>query len=430
MVILLLPTGYYILGAALAVALTALITALAPRLPDSPSLRLLRWRARRPATWPSTLSCLLMFSLIAAGAFGSHDPLGNPLPLVIWTVLWVGVTGACALLGNIWAAINPWTGPILLARRALGRTGAIGIGRLGYLPALIGFFGFAWFELVSVAPADPPTLARAVLIHWLVIFTLGVLEGPAWLRRGEFLTVFFHFVGLIAPLRIDRRGVSLVLPGARLLATSPPPPVAVFFLTLVLATLTFDGLRETFWWLGLTGTNPLEFPGRSAVMGINTLGLLGTWALTTAAILGCVALGRGHARQSSPFWPEAGAHLLAFLPIATGYHLVHYLVTLLGSGQYLIALLNDPLDRGWSLLGLPDHWISFGFLTDRSAVLALWNLQFTILLGAHLLAVIVGARIARRQTPPRPARLQGPMTVLMVAYTVLGLWLLSTPTSG
>ena len=82
------------------------------------------------------------------------------------------------------------------------------------------------------------------------------------------------------------------LPGAQILAMPPLAPSAAAFVTLVLATLSFDGLRETLRWLALIGVNPLDFPGRSAVQGANTLGLLAAWALTAAAILGAVALGR------------------------------------------------------------------------------------------------------------------------------------------
>ena len=40
-----------------------------------------------------------------------------------------------------------------------------------------------------------------------------------------------------------------------------------------------------------------------------------------------------------------------------------------------IAALDDPFGRGWSLLGLPHHWVSFGFLHDRTGVLLIWAAQ-------------------------------------------------------
>jgi hypothetical protein len=206
----------------------------------------------------------------------------------------------------------------------------------------------------------------------------------------------------------------------------PLDPGQAAFVALMLAAVTFDGLSETFWWLARLGINPLDFPGRSAVTGVNTAGLIGTWALTAASILGAVALGRRIAGTDGSFWKAAGPAMLTFLPIAAGYHAAHYLVALLTGGQYAILALGDPFGFGWNLFGLPDHWVSFGFLADTATVRLIWNLQFALILGAHLLAVVLGLATGPRRTPF--AHL--PMTVLMVAYTVLGLWLLSAPAAG
>jgi hypothetical protein len=429
MVILTLPTGRYIAGAAAAVALTALAGLAAPRLRGPRPRRLLEWR-ERPATRGSWAGALVLGALVALGFLGPRDPLGNLLPLTVWTLLWVGLAYLTLLLGNLWRPINPWSGPAAAVRRWLGRTGGIGLERLGYWPATAGFLAFAWFEIVSLAPDDPAVLARTVLGYWLVIFVLAVLEGHDWPARREALGVFFALVARIAPVWTERAGgrVRLMagLPGAQILRMRPLPPSAAAFVTLVLASVSFDGLSDTFWWLARIGVNPLEFPGRSAVVGVNTAGLLGAWALTAAMILGTIALGRRLGGARGGFRDDAGPALLSFLPIAAGYHAAHYLVALLASGQYAIAALDDPLGRGWNLLGLPPHWVSLAFASDRSSVVAVWNLQFALILGAHLLAVTLSLRLAS----DAPARAHLPMTALMVLYTILGLWLLSAPTGA
>ena len=433
MVVLTLPTGRYILGAALAVALTALAGALAPRLPALTPRMLVEYRARIPARVTSWIAALVLLGLIACGFWGSRDPLANPLPLAVWTALWVGLSLACLFLGNLWRPLNPWTGPAATLRRRLGRTGGVGLARLGAWPATLGLLAFAWFEIVSLAPADPAVLARAALVYWLVILAAAVLEGEDWLERGEAFTAYFGFVARIAPLWREHRGDRVRLmagpPGAQVLAMRPLDPGEAAFVALILASVSFDGLAATFWWLAAVGVNPLEFPGRSAVTGVNTLGLLLAWPLTAGLILAAIALGRRLAGRRAPFWRDAGPWFLSFLPIAAGYHAAHYLVALLTDGQYAIAALNDPLGRGWSLFGLPHHWVSFGFLGDRRGVTAIWNAQFALILGAHLLAVLLGFRLAARQG------LTGflahlPMTVLMVLYTILGLWLLSAATGA
>jgi hypothetical protein len=103
------------------------------------------------------------------------------------------------------------------------------------------------------------------------------------------------------------------------------------------------------------------------------------------------------------------------------------LVISLTAGQYTLAALKDPLFRGDSLLGMDAFYVSFGFLTDTRIMPMIYGAQFAAILLAHLLAVVLGLKLAGQGTRPI-AHL--PMTMLMVGYTVLGLWLLSTARSG
>jgi hypothetical protein len=427
MVVLTLPTGYYIAGAAAAVALTALAGTFVPRLSWPRPRALLTRPVLLPDAATSSIAALALAGLVLIGFLGSRDPLANLLVLTVWTLGWVGLPLACMLLGNLWRDLEPWTGPARAARRLLGRQGSIGLSRLGHWPAVAGFLAFAWFEIVALAPSDPAVLARAVLAYWLVVFVLAVLEGEAWLAKGEAFTLFFGLVARIAPFWAERAqgrlSVMAGLPGTQILAMPPLPPGAVAFVTLVLASVGFDGLSATFWWLARLGLNPLEFPGRSAVVAANTAGLLAAWAVTSATILGAIALGRrlaGHGGLTT------GPLMLSFLPIAAGYHAAHYLTALLTDGQYAVVALGDPLGRGWNPFGLPHHWVSFAFLSDRAGATAIWNAQFALILGAHLLAVVLSLRLTAGDRPI--AHL--PLTALMVLYTVFGLWLLSTPTGA
>ena len=86
-------------------------------------------RARRRSARPADCrqACcpsLFLAMLVAAGFLGSRDPLSNPLPLTVWTLLWVGLTLVQGLFGNLWAWINPWYGPwravLALARPLAG----------------------------------------------------------------------------------------------------------------------------------------------------------------------------------------------------------------------------------------------------------------------------------------------------------------------
>ena len=173
MVILTLPTGWYMLGAGLAVALTALAGLMARRLPDFRARLLFERPAILPRTASSWIAALAVWALIASGIWGTRDPLTNLLPLTVWTVLWVGLTLACVLFGNLWRDFEPWTGPVRTIRRLTGRTAGIGLSRLGHWPAVVGYLGFAWFEIVSLSPADPMVLARAAAGYYLLILVFG-----------------------------------------------------------------------------------------------------------------------------------------------------------------------------------------------------------------------------------------------------------------
>lgn len=162
-------------------------------------------------------------------------------------------------------------------------------------------------------------------------------------------------------------------------------------------------------------------------MVVNSLGLLATWAVMAGLVLLAVTplAGRGAGGNGL-----TGGLCLSLLPIAAGYHIAHYLTALLTQGQYALAALSDPLGRGDDLLGLGPHWVGFGFLADRGAVWAIWSAQFAIILGAHLIAVLLAARVVRNRGVVTSHWAEVPMALLMVLYTCFGLWLLSAPAIG
>jgi hypothetical protein len=499
--VLLLPTGYYLAGGTLAVAATFLLIALVPkgvfdRVADA---RLPLLALKRPSPIPtSLLSFLFLAFLLGTGFHGSRDPLANPLPLTIWTLWWVGFTLATAVLGNLWVYVNPWTGPYRLAMRLRKRVrgdagfppplwGRDGVGgnpkpqdsrfppalapphkgegdpvrasgeghafretlrgallryppRLGYWPAIVLFLGFAWFELIDIAPDDPERLAAVAGAYWLFTFLALILFGEeAWLGRAEPFSVFFRFIGGLSPLvwtptadDTDRQRLSLAMPGAAVLDHGPLPPSGVLFILLTLASVSFDGLARTFWWLGLNGINPLEFPGRSSVLGINTGGLVLTWGVlamlyTAAVLLGWLLAGR-------PGRPGAlvGTLVLSIMPISLGFHFSHYLTALLVNSQYAYAATSDPFGTGADVLSLGHFHVTTSFLNTYEGTRAIWNAQTSGIVAGHILAVLLAHQLARRSIPHHSALVlsQLPLAALMVGYTLFGLWLLSTPVAG
>jgi hypothetical protein len=124
--------------------------------------------------------------------------------------------------------------------------------------------------------------------------------------------------------------------------------------------------------------------------------------------------------------------VLSILPISLGYHLAHYLTTLMVNGQYAILALNDPFALSWDLFGLEGRHVIVSFLADYESVSIIWKLQAAAVVGGHLLALAIAHMIAvERYGATRAAFLsQIPLAALMVAYTLFGLWLLAAPSAG
>ena len=422
-VILTLPTGHYITGAAITVALTGVMGAISARLPSMDAQVVFDGPERLSRMVPAYASLMAFLAIVIAGILGPDDPMHNLLTLVFWTGVWIALPLASMVLGNLWWGLTPFYAPVRIIRGLIGRTGSVGLSRFGHWPAVLGLMGFSWFQIVSLSPSDPEVMVQTTLLYFCAILVLAVLEGEDWLEQGEFLTVFFAMISRIAPIWRERAQGSVATfvgwPGAQVLRMPPFTVSQMAFVVVALGALSFEGLSETFFWLGLIGENPLEFTGRSAVTGVNTLGLVGTWALTALGIWAALALGRHWGGRRF----AAGPVMLSFLAIAAGYHTAHFIVSLLTSAQYTVYALNDPLFRGDALLGRPPFYVSLGFLSDPLVMSALYALQFAAILGAHLLAVVLVLKLVG---PHAKALAHLPMTVLMVGYTVFGLWLLST----
>jgi hypothetical protein len=433
--ILLLPTELYILGGALAVLVSFVVLALFHRGGTPPPERAEREVPRRIVAAASLLVLLFLMLLVAAGFWGSPDPITNPLPTTLWTLWWAGFTLAVALLGDLWAFANPWIGLVLhLPKRPLLAYPE----RLGLWPGILQFIGFAWFELIYPTPQDPTRLATAVALYWAINFLALIAFGPRWLERGEAFSAFFAMVGRLSPRswRLTTTPRLAVLtrlgpPARRLRETFADVSGAVFVL-VTLAAVSFDGLSRTFFWVGLLGENPLEFPGRSAVIGQNTFGLLLSVVALGALYAVAIALGWWLSRSAQSLPHLFCRFVLSIVPISIAYHIAHYFQSLIVDFPTAILALSDPFTLGWSLLpneGL-QHGTTMGLGPD--GVIAAYRAQTAIIVVGHILATLAAHRIALAEAGDRrKAVLMGiPLAVLMIFYTVFGLWLLSTPEIG
>jgi hypothetical protein len=447
----LLPTHLYLTGAALAVVASFVVVALIPsrafRRLDAVRLRLgLVVLPEALSTVASLVTLAAVVVLVVAGVVGSRDPLANPLPLFVWAVWWVGFTYLHAALGDLWTHVNPWIGlhRLLTTRGPLaawgGRPPLAYPAQVASWPAVAGLALFAGFELIYPAPLDPAILAVVAAGYVLAHLPPLLLFGPAWLGRAETFSVFFGLIALVSPFALRPSGhrhrpdaapraLEVTAPALNVLRADALDTSRVVFALLVLSAVSFDGFSRTFAWLAFIGVNPLAYPGRTALIGLNTLGLAGAFALLFGAFAVAVGLGARLGGTGQPPRRLFGVFALALVPIVCGYHFAHYLPVFLVDVQALRAA-SDPFARGWNLLGTGGLHVVTSFLSDAERVYGIWHTQVGLIVAAHVAGVVVAHALALRHTARRPVAGQLPLLLLMIGYTVLGLWLLSTPSVG
>ena len=435
--VLLLPTDVYIASGVACVALTVLLLTVLPGsviIRVFRPLRLGRWNAvRRFRTVSSCLSFGLLLLLLWAGMNGPRDPLTNPLPLFIWTLWWIGFVSLQGLIGDVWRWVNPWSGPVVMTRRVLGFQPFLRLpAKLGHSLAILSFLAFAAVLLADPAPSDPARLAGYVGGYWLFTYLAVLAFGPRWMFRAEGFTLLMGCYGALGIFGRagNRNGIGVT--GWSLLRRPKSAVGMAVFMLILLGTGSFDGLNETFWWLDLIGINPLEFPGRSAVILENLTGLLVANIALIAVYVGAIRAGQGLVGKPLPLIEAICLFAPSILPIALGYHIAHYVPSFLVDGQYALAAINDPLARGDSLLGFETFYVTTGFFNVPDSVRAIWLTQAGAVVIGHVLAVLLAHAFAfRRVGDTRTAVLsQAPLAVFMVLYTLFGLWLLASPRGG
>ncbi len=437
--VLLLPTAFYNSVGVIIVLMTALflmVPAVANRLTAFAHWRLGQVDTQSARRLTSLLSCAVLVMALVAGLIGSRDPLTNPLTLLIWSVWWIVLVVLNGLLGNLWYWLNPWVGACHMMRRAVGERSVGGRPVLslpdwvGHWPAVIGFLCFSAFLLAHPAPDDPAVLALSVALYWMITLVAMLLFGEsAWLQRGEFVTVIMTQLSRSALFGVHNHALHVGVPGWRLREASNASLSLALFVLLMLGTSSFDGFNETFFWLGILGVNPLEFPGRSAVIPHTLAGILVVNAVLISLFALCIAVGVTLARVKLPVWWVVVRLAPTILPIAVGYHFAHYLTTILVTIQYTVASFNDPFSLGWDLFGVGQFYVTTGFFNRPESVEQIYLSQATAVVIAHLISLLCAHRVVASLVPDNKQAIisQLPLAIFMVNYTLFGLWLLSAP---
>lgn len=451
-----LPLWLYLSGAGTVVALSFFVSAL---LLHGAAGRL--WEIRRSSaprcTLPApALACaraasVAMFALIlAAGFFGSQDTFKNLAPTMVWVIWWVGLAYVSALLGNVWALINPWATLFAWAEKAYARcTHGRALARerpypvhLGVWPGVVLFVLFAWLELVWEGAEVPARLATVIVIYSLMTWGGMLVYGrEVWLDRGEAFSLAFGLFARFAPLEFHRRAggrleCRLRLFAVGLLTERPVPASMMIFAVLMLSTVTLDGFLETAAWVGIldwVGTEPalrsmllaLRSEGLDLLALMKTVALLVFPTLFTLVYLLVARLATWMAGSGASALSIAQRMVLSLVPIAIAYHLAHYLSFLLLAGQLMIPLASDPFGFGWNLLGTAGYRMDVSIVNARFA----WYTAVVAIVLGHVIAVVLAHAGALRVFGNVRAALRSqiPVMALMVGYTMSSLWILSQP---
>ncbi len=378
----------------------------------------------------SCISLIFLITLIIFGYIGSRDPLANPLSLFIWSVWFMVMPVIQIIFGNVWAFLNPWYGfgRLFFKNKILFKLDQ----NYSLVFSSVGFLLFSLFMLVDIAPDDPDRLANIVTIYLLVNFIFMKIFGVDWLKNGECFTSFYRLLSKLSWIWIKEGKIYVGFFGSQLKEINTFPPMSVLFLSIILATLSFDGLNETFLWFKIINVNPLEFYGRSSVVLENSSGLIFFAILLFLIFSITIFLGHKFINEKVTFKNIIGINSIALLPIALAYHIAHYLTSFLVNIQYSYKVASDPLNNGMDLLNLGDFNVTTSFFNTIETVKLIWFIQAAAIVIGHVIAVLLAHSICEGYLKTKSSILisQFPISIFMIGYTFLGLWILSTPTVG
>ena len=375
---------------------------------------------------------LVFLFTVCAGLIGVQDPYRNLVVAMVWVTWWVGFAFVCALVGDLWALASPFHVPF---------KGLLSYPRqLGAWPAVVLFFGFAWAELVWHGKDVPAYLASAALGYAVLTWTaMAVFGAEAWRRNGEAFSIAFGVLGRFAPLHAQGGALHVRLPGAGLLADERVPVSLAVFVLLMLSSVTCDGFFET------PLMRSLETAALASPPVASALFTLSEWGLDESGIIRSATLAAFPVIFVAAFWliawamacvskkdltvtAAACAFVFTLVPIAVAYHLAHYFSLLVTAGQFMIPLASDPFGFGWNLFGTAGYKVDLGAVSPY----VFWYGAVILIVGGHVIAVVLAHVAALRLfgSARAAAASQIPMVALMVAYTMLSLWILARPVVG
>ena len=379
------------------------------------------------------LSFALLVVVAAAAIAGDTSPNENLAPTLVYVVFWLGLVPLVVLFGNVWRALNPWRAAADGVAWLWERTTEAWVApfpypeRLGRWPGAVLLFAFAALELAYSEPADPRSLAVAIVVYstitWLGMLAFG---RETWTANGEAFSVYFGILARVAPFGWWEGRLVVRWPFTGLTRLDIRPGTLAF-VAVMLGSVAFDGLSRTEQWVDFRANLMRPVIERSPQLA-DVLGTLLAVAGLALVVLLVAAAYLVAVRAAAVVTDYPGSlrdeFLASLVPIALAYVVAHYFSLVVLQTQYLAPLASDPLGRGWDLFGTADVRPDLGILTPN----IVWYVQVAALVIGHVagLALAHDRAVEIFESPRKAALSQYAMLAIMVVYTVAGLWLLSS----
>ncbi|MCU1691397.1 MAG: conserved rane protein of unknown function [Frankiales bacterium] len=364
-------------------------------------------------TWVLRLVVLALSGLVVVVALtGPVQPPENLGVYAFYVTFWVGLVPVSLLLGPVWKRVNPLrTLHAALAPLAGPPPAERVLERLGMWPAAGALLVYAWLELAYPERSRPTTVGLFLVVYAVVQLVAALWFGPDWFARGDAFEAYSTVVGRLSPFGRRSDGRLVVRNPLDGVDGLPVLPGLSAFVVGLVGTTAFDGVTRTQWWQ----TGP-GIAGDTAV-GPATLGLL----LSVLAVGGLYAGATALAGRISGSGDGPPQYAHSVVPIAVGYAVAHYFSLLLLDGQLTWILASDPFQTGRDLFGTADNAIDYGAVSPGTIA----GVQVGAIVVGHVLGVVLAHDRAVRLTHGLKARTsQYPLLLVMVAFTVTGLYLL------
>nr|CCA88175.1 putative fenitrothion hydrolase protein FedB [Ralstonia syzygii R24] len=392
-------------------------------------------------------SAIFLVLLIVSGIAGTQNPFRSLSMSGFWIWFYLGSIYVSAILGDIYAFANPIA---LILRIAAHYFPSLETGRYRYpqrfalYPALFVYIALIALELFG---AGRPRDVSLFLIGYVAYAVAGSLcfGRELWLRHFDTFGMLCGLCARLSPLKWSSSSknevtVKLRNPVTDISRDKPSHISVVAFLSFMLASTAYDGLRDTatwntFFWRGIYPHIINLFPTLGKNYAFSGEMILAWQWLTFAAMSaayyclfrGFCALEAITSRSSFDGKHFSRQFCFALLPIAFFYNVCHYFTLFLDQGRKIIALAADPLGLGWKLFSMSS--------TQDSAAQSLinvgyiWHAQVLLILAGHILSVYITHAISIRSRDLGGTAIIGqlPLLVLTIVLTISGLWILSLP---